>query len=55
MKAITEPIAEIMAEFGVPVDGNGLVTVFQHLLPIIKKLVDKLTQRANCHGLLNVS
>ena len=55
MMVITEFIAGLMADIDVPVDGNGLVTVFQHLLPIIKKLVDKLTQRANCHGLLDVS
>lgn len=55
MKAITEPIAEIMAEIGVPVDGNDLVTVFQHLFNITKKLVGYLKPRANCHGLLNVS
>ncbi len=55
MMATTEIIAELMADIGVQVDGNGLATVFQHLLKITKKLVGYLKPRANCHGLLNVS
>lgn len=55
MKAITESIAGLMAEIDVQVDGNGLATVFQNVLNIIKKRVGYLKPRANCHGLLDVS
>lgn len=55
MTAVTEFIAELMTEIGVPVNGKTVATVFQSLLNITKKLVSQLKPRTNRQGLLSVS
>ena len=52
---ITERIATLMTEIGVPVNGKMVAIVFKILLNITQKLVSQLKPRTNRQGLLRVS